>query len=58
MYAKVVIEKRMHEKEKRVFADGREFAAIITELNRKKQKYLVDPGSRTIHILEETKSEV
>ncbi|MBQ0101081.1 MAG: hypothetical protein KBS39_06230 [Lachnospiraceae bacterium] len=53
MYVKVVTEKRLHEKERRVFADGREFASIITELNRKKQKYLVDPGSRTIHILEE-----
>lgn len=53
MYVKVQTEKRLREKDRRTFANGLEFAAIITELNRKKQKYLVDSGSRTIHILEE-----
>lgn len=31
MYAEVKVEKRLHEKERRVFVNGREFASIITE---------------------------
>lgn len=54
MYVKEETEKRLYEKERKVFANGLEFASIITELNWKKQKYLVDPGSMTIHILEES----